>query len=213
MLMTKIYKVTIIGLLLLLQTLVVPGQGSTNTFYNQLLTTQDKRIISKDGRMIKDVELNDLSTAYLLKGKLMIFKSNDPDHFAFVEVGEWVTHSTTTGVLVPKRLIDTTNYDNLGNITFSVRYYKQKSGFELSKRITKKISGIKFIQHVEYFRDGALVQDLDTQVIEHDTLKPDGEKLKKPIGTWNEYNRKGHLKLRRVFDDSGNLLKEEKYAR
>ena len=57
-----------------------------------MLSTEDKYAIQQRGEIIRQIEFNDPARHSLLRGKLRILKTEDPQAYNFVEVGEWVRH-------------------------------------------------------------------------------------------------------------------------
>jgi len=211
--MTKSYNIVFIIALLSFVTIEARSQSASWNVYLQLLTLEERNAISETGEITKQLDLRNPEKQRLQKGSIKVLKSSLPGGYNFVEIGTWITHSTTTGTFVHRKFIDTTFYDNLGNVISSVRYYKHKSGFLLSSKVTKVQSDIAFIQHHKMFRDNILIEEYRLRVIDSDSLKSDIAKQKTFIGEWNKYSKDGRLRSQKVFNEDGIMLSEEKYAR
>lgn len=66
------------------------GQHAT---YAKMLTAEEKDLIRQKGEIVKDIEFNKPASNGLLKGTLRIIRTDDPDIFNFIEIGQWINHS------------------------------------------------------------------------------------------------------------------------
>jgi hypothetical protein len=189
-------------------------KDAQHSVFAKMLTAEDKNAINLNGETIKNIELGSPSANRLLKGKLKALKTEKENVFNFVEIGQWITHSTTSGELHSHKLIDTTVNDNSGNSLSRVVYYLNNNNeFQLKERWTASRTGNLFIQHMEIFNNGILKYDFEMKVIDFEVPKSDRQKNKLFTGTAKEYAADGKLMTSRTFDINGKLIKEQSYGR
>ncbi|HEY5746007.1 MAG TPA: hypothetical protein VIU12_08030 [Chryseolinea sp.] len=193
-------------------------QNQQHVVYARMLTPDEKILINRKGEITKNIELYDPLDMSLwhgmLKGTLRILRTENPEVFTFVEIGQWVTLTRATGQMMTNYHVrDTTLNDSLGNTVSKVSYQEDQLGkYSLKKKCTSKTIDHQFIQHFEIFRDTSLVEEFDMKILDHAIPKSDSRKRKIMIGTYNVF-LDGKLALTRIYDCDGNLMKESKRER
>src|SRR5688500_12294098 len=131
--------------------LVSKYPSGQHAVYSKMLTQVDKDQISQKGEMSKDIVLGTSGDNDLLKGTLRILKTDNPDVYNFVEIGQWINYGRlgNSGKYHNLEYKDTTVNDNLGNSLSRVVYYKDKPNeYVLGERWTSKQQQESFIRHV-----------------------------------------------------------------
>ncbi len=191
-------------------------QNPHHSVYAKILTPYEKALINQKGEITKDIELYDPLDMNLwkamLKGTLRILKTDDPEVFNFVEIGPWVTMTRGgSHLLTSYHIKDTTLNDSLGNTLSKVVYYEDRLGkYSLEKKYTSRMIHHQLIQHVELFIDTALVSEFDMRILDYEIPKSDSQKRKIAVGVCNDY-WEGKLVRTRMYDNEGNLIKENKW--
>ena len=207
-----------IGLLISSCALTRNYQNPQHVVYARMLTPDEKILINRKGEIIRNIELYDPLDQSLwhgmLKGTLRILKTENPEVFNFIEIGQWVTLTRATGQMMTNYHVrDTILNDSLGNTLSRMSYHEDQLGkYSLKKKCTSKTIDHQFIQHFEIFTDTALVEEFDMKILDHDLPKSDSRKRKIMIGTYNIYND-GEIAWTRIYDCDGNKIKESKRER
>ena len=180
-----------------------------------MLSTEDKAAIQKSGEITRQIEFNDPARHSLLKGKLRILRTEDPQTFNFVEVGEWLSHGHHLDFLQANdfEFRDKQLYDENGN-TLSRRIYEKHDGsFQVKEDWSSEIREGRFLQHVKIYDHGVLVEEYTWRVKNYLEPKSDSMKDKVHVGIDKGYYPDGKLSFIRNYDDNGRLISEEKHAR
>lgn len=196
--------------------LVSKYPNGQHSIYAKMLTQSDKAEINQKGEITKDIELGNPGDDSLLKGTLRIMKTNDPDLFNFIQIGQWIDHGRlgNSGKVHNLEFRDTIVYDNSGNILSRVVYYKNKpTEYSLGERWTIEEVDSYFVRHIKQYKDNILISEYDRKLLEFNIPKSDFQKKTILIGTRNDYSSKGQLISRKIYNNNGELLKEEKYGR
>ena len=209
----KKFVVVLVGSVVASCALFNKYQDAQHSVYAKTLSRAEENEINRNGEITKDILLQDSSGGRLVKGALRILKTDHSKVFNFVETAEWVNHgkvSGNIGTYHQPEFRDTTFYDNLGNSTYKVVYYKfGDKKYELGERWFSRRNPDSFIRHVEVFRNGVVSSEYEAKVIDFGTPKTDRQK-KAVITMSKEYSSKGVLMSTRWYDDQGNLIREEK---
>lgn len=190
--------------------LVSKYPSGQHSVYAKMLTQSDKEQINQKGEISKDIVLGTSVDNDLLKGTLRILKTDNPDVYNFVEIGQWINHGRlgNSGKFHNLEYKDTTVNDNLGNSLSRVVYYKDKPNeYVLGERWTSKKQQESFLRHVEIFKDRVLISEYDLKLQDFNDPKSDIQKKKIPIGTRKDYSPSGQLISTKSFDDNGQLIK------
>jgi hypothetical protein len=178
-----------------------------------MLSTEDKRAIQQRGEIIRQIEFNDPARHNLLRGKLRILKTEDPQAYNFVEVGEWVRqgHYSDSDKPIDFEFRDRLVYDENGNTISRRIYQKHGDQFEVKEDWSSELVNGRFLQHMKVYEDGVLVAEYTRNVLNYLEPKSDLAKNKIPFGTDNGYYPDGRLAYIRSYDDAGKLISEQKY--
>ena len=196
--------------------LVSKYQSAQHQVYAKMLSQTDKEQINQKGETTKHIELGNAADDSLLKGTLRIIKTDNPDIFNFVEIGQWINHGRlgNSGKYHNLEFKDTTVNDSLGNSLSRVAYYKDRnSEYLLGERWTTKQINNPPIRHVEIFKDRVLISEYDLKLVDFGKARSDIQKEKIKFGTRNDYSPGGQPISKTTYDENGNVLSEERYGR
>ena len=131
-----------------------------------MLSTEDKHAIQQRGEIIRQIEFNDPARHSLLKGKLRILKTEDPQTYNFVEVGEWVSHGhyANSGKQMTLSSEISLVYDENGNTLSRRIYQKHGEQFEVKEDWSSEVINGRFLQHMKVYEDGVLVAEYTRNV-------------------------------------------------
>ena len=177
-----------------------------------MLSTQDKDAIQQGGEITRQIEFNDPARHSLLKGKLRILKTENPQAFNFVEVGEWVRHGhhSNSGEMSSLEFRDRLINDENGNTVSRRIYEKHGDVFEMKEDWSSELIEGRFLQHIRAYENGVLVAEYTRNVLNYLEPKSDLQKDKIPFGTDKGYYPDGNLAYVRSYDDNGKLISEER---
>jgi len=180
-----------------------------------MLSIEDKAAIQKSGEITRQIEFNDPARHSLLKGRLRILKTEDPQTFNFVEVGEWVSHGHHANFQQENdfEFRDKLLYDENGNTLSRRIYEKHGESFQLKEDWSSEVKQGRFLQHVKVYEDGILVEEYTWRVKNYLEPMSDSQKDKIHFGTDRGYYPDGKLAYIRSYDDNGRLVSEVKHAR
>jgi hypothetical protein len=177
-----------------------------------MLTAKDKYAIEQTGEITRQIEFNDPARHCLLRGKLRILKTEVPQTFNFVEVGEWVYHGHRSGELDTHEFRDSLLYDEHGNTLSRRIYEKHGEQFLIKEQWNSELIDGRFLQHMKMYENGVLVAEYTRNVLNYLEPKSDTQKDKIPFGTDKGYHHDGTLAYVRSYNDDGQLIAEKKYA-
>ena len=180
-----------------------------------MLSTAEKKAIQQGGEITRQIEFNDPANNRLLKGKLRIIKTENPQTLNFVEVGEWVSHGhySSSDHTSDLEFRDSLVYDKNGNALSRRKFERHGELFEMKEEWSSELVDGRFLQHVRVYEDGVLLAEYTRNVVNYLEPMSDSQKSKIPIGTDKVYFSNGNLACIRVYDDKGNLVSEEKHQR
>lgn len=184
--------------------------------YAEMLTAKEKEQISRTGEITKDIEFNNPTSNTILKGTLRVIRTDDPDIFNFVEIGQWINHSriSSSGKYHNREFRDTIVSDNLGNILSRAIYYNDRDDrYVLGERWTSKKGNNSFIRHVKIFNNNVLISEFDMKIIDFNAPKSGLQKQGVIIGIRKDYSASGQLVSTKTFDENGKLIREERQVR
>ena len=179
-----------------------------------MLTAKDKYAIEQTGEITRQIEFNDPARHCLLRGKLRILKTEDPQTLNFVEVGEWVYHGHRSSSDQPDahEFRDSLLYDEHGNTLSRRIYEKHGEQFQIKEQWSSELIDGRFLQHMKVYENGILVAEYTRNVVNYLEPKSDLQKDKVPFGTDKGYHHDGTLAYVRSYNDEGKLVAEKKYA-
>ena len=173
-----------------------------------MLSTEDKHAIQQRGEITRQIEFNDPARHSLLRGKLRILRTENPQSFNFVEVGEWVRHGhhLDSDQVSDHEFREQLVNDENGN-TLSRRIYEKHGDlFQMKEDWSSELIEGRFLQHVKEYEDGVLVAEYSRNVLNYLEPKSDSQKNKIPFGTDKGYYLNGELAYVRSYDDKGKLI-------
>lgn len=164
---------------------------------------------------MRQIDFNDPAHHSLLKGKLRILRTEDPQHFNFVEVGEWVNHGhhSTPDQSEIFEFRDRLVYDENGNTVSRRIYEKHGEIFQIKEDWTSEIVNGRFLQHVRLYENGILAAEYTRNVLNYQEPKSDAKKSKVPFGTDTAYYSDGSVHYIKCYDAGGVLISEEIHSR
>ena len=195
--------------------LVSKYQSAQHSEYAKVLSQAEKDQINLSGEITKDIELGNPATESLLKGTLRIIRTERPDVFNFVEIGQWINHGRygNSGQMHNIEFRDTIVYDNDGN-TLSRRVYDRQDGtYKMTNDWSSEIIQDFFVQHFKVYDKGILRAEYSRKVVDYLVPKSDLEKIKIPVGIDKGYFQNGKLGYIKTYDQEGKLVSEGKYER
>jgi hypothetical protein len=194
--------------------LVTRNDRAVHNQYSNILTDEDKEIITETGELYKDIELDDPDRHVFLKGRFRILKTDQEGIFNFVEVGQWIDHSRygNSGSYHNLEFRDTLTYDSNGNTTRRAVYDKKYGTFQLTNSWTGEIVNGSFIQQMKVYDKGLLISEYSRKIVNYLTPKSDLQKTKIPFGEEKAY-RDGKLIRVKIYDTNGKIVSDEKYGR
>lgn len=179
-----------------------------------MLSSEDKNAIQQSGEIIRQIEFNDPARHSILRGKLRIIKTENPQNFNFVEVGEWISHGQYSDANQSDRheFRDNVVYDENGNALSRHIYERHDGQFQMKEDWTSEVVDGRFLQHVKVYENGVLVAEYTKNVLDYLVPKSDPKKRKIPFGTDRGYYSDGKLAFVRNYDNNGELISEVKHA-
>jgi hypothetical protein len=177
-----------------------------------MLSIEDKAAIQRSGEITRQIEFNDPARHSLLKGKLRILKTENPQTFNFVEVGEWVSHGQhVSSKEATHQFRESVVYDDNGNTVSRRIYEKHGAAFQIKEEWSSEMVEGRFLQHVKVYEDGHIVAEYTRNVLNYMEPKSDSQKDKIPFGTDKVYYPDGHLAFTRSYDNNGKLIGEKNH--
>lgn len=180
-----------------------------------MLSADDKDALQRRGEITRQIEFNDPARNSLLRGKLRILRTENPQTFNFVEVGEWVYHGhhVISGQLNTNEFKDSLVYDENGNTLLRRIYEKHGEQFQIKEHWTSEFIDGRFLQHMKVYENGMLVAEYTRNVLNYLEPKSDLQKDKIPFGIDRGYHPDGKLAYVKSYDETGKLIGEETYVR
>ena len=206
-----IYLLTIIALISSCG-LTSKYKSGQHAVFAKLLTNDEIAEINRNGEIYRYINFNHPGFMY---GTLRIIKTQNPNVFNFVEVGDWFVSSETRDKYGFFKIatLDTVKYDSLGNILSRVSYDMSRDGFNLVYSCYGRIDENGFTQSVKRFINKVLTDEYSSKVIDYIDPKSDIQKNKIPFGVDKHYYLDGTLAYIKTYDTNGKLISEEKYRR
>jgi len=188
-------------------------QDAQPSTYTKMLSTDDKDAIQQRGEITRQIVFNDPARHSLLKGKLRILKTEDPQTFKFVEVGEWVSHGHHVNFLQSNdfEFRDKLLYDENGNTLSRRIYEKHGESFQVKEEWSSEVKEGRFLQHVKVYEDGVVAEEYTWRVKNYLEPMSDSQKDKIHFGTDRVYYPDGKVAYVRSYNDDGKLISEEKF--
>lgn len=208
----------ILPILVLTSCAITSKYNPTEKLYFRLLTEQEKEHIQQQGDTFKSFELANSRTNEIETHNLRITYDDQKSRYVFVRIGSYIYNffsPSDVPFVEGKYHIDSISVDDYGNVTYRAHYERKKSDTEyyLEQRWTSKSTDNNFLQHyTTYTPNGNKVWEGSASVKDFKEIKFYQNKNIVKFGKEIYYDKRGNIKKIKIYDNNGELIKEEKYS-